>query len=241
MTRSLGLTLLTGLSCLVACSGAGDAAPDRGVDGSPAVEAGFRGLFALRAGTAMFTDCATGVTYPMAGDHAAESLAETYVELESGANDPLLVGVRGYVAMRPGADGGSAPTFVARTFERVYIGQGCGGDGPRDRLAASEWAAVELNHVPAPQGGGGPTLLLDGGGSVVAWSGCGEFFGSYTLVGGRLRFDGIGAMGESCSGGRASTEAAFLEVLERTRGFGLQGDTLILMGESGAVGRFVAS
>ncbi len=231
---------LVGLAFAAACSGTDETSGDRGPDGSPAVEVTLQGTYSYLADAALFTECGTGVSYPVAADGDAAALESAYLELQAGPGDPLLVGVRGYVALRQGADGGTAPTLVVKAFEKVFIGQGCEAGPGGSSLAGSEWTAVTLMGSDV-QFEDPPTLLLDGEGRLVGWSGCSDFTGSYDLVGGRLRFVVVSPPQGPCTGSRGSREAAFLEVLERTRAYAIGGDTLRLRGESGSLGAFLES
>jgi heat shock protein HslJ len=104
----------------------------------------------------------------------------------------------------------------------------------------AEWQLHELGGVAAPLGAGGrrASLSFSDSAHVAGFAGCNRWFGSYTLAGAALRFGQIGMTRMACEDGM-SLEQQLARALEATRSYRLNGDDLILIGESGPVARFV--
>jgi heat shock protein HslJ len=103
-----------------------------------------------------------------------------------------------------------------------------------------EWQLRDLDGAPAPLGNGGrrATLTLSDSARVAGFAGCNRYFGSYTLDGAALRFSRIGMTRMACQDGM-TLEQQLARALEATRTYRLDGDELILLGESGPIARFV--
>jgi len=233
--RSLVAVLATGL--LIACSGESDAPGLGGRGGDLPAEVGFRGMYSNVAAAALFTECATGLTYPVAAEGASATLESAYLELQTDLGEPLLVSLRGYLAPRPRADGGTEEALVPTVFETVFIGQACGGTAAGQPLEGSEWTALEVMGISAPAEDP-PTFIIAPAEGLVAWSGCAEFTGAYRLRGAQLQFSDIDPRAVPCSGSLGRTEQAFIQALQGTGSYEIRGDTLLLIGEGGVLARF---
>ncbi len=117
---------------------------------------------------------------------------------------------------------------------------GAGSDVP---LVNTYWALTEIGGNPfkMPEGmGREPHMVLQMEDSRVAgYSGCNRLMGRYALEGEGLTFpDGIATTRMACVVGM-DTEKAFADVLQRSSGWNIEGDTLTLSDEDGtALARF---
>ena len=230
------LAVLT-LGLLVACGGGGDT-PDPGTEGAgPPIVGPYRGMYSYMADVALFTECGTGLTYAVAFERDAAALERAYLQLQTGPGEPLLVTLRGYVEPRPGADGGTEASLIVTVFETVFLGQACAAAATGQPLEGPEWTALDLRGS-RPSGDEPPTLTLDPGEGLIAWSGCAEFTGAYRLRGAQLQFSAIDAPSTGCTGTLAGIEQVFMEVLRGTGSYEIRGDTLKLVGETGLLATF---
>jgi copper homeostasis protein (lipoprotein) len=104
------------------------------------------------------------------------------------------------------------------------------------RLESGEWRLVDLQGKPInsqdlPQGA---TLKFDAAQKRVSGSGgCNRLMGPYQVTGAKLHFGPIAATMMACQHGM-DTEAAFFHALEGVASYKIDGDTLSLLGPSGA-------
>ena len=233
--RCVLAALVSGL--LLACNG-DDAIPEsRGADSGPPIPVAMSGMYSYMADAALFTDCEAGLSYPVAAEGDAAVLERAYLGLQTGAGEPLLVSLQGYVAPRPGAEGGTVDALVVTSFETVFMGQACVGEVTGQALEGPEWTALSVLGT-TPSAEDPPTLSLDSEEGLVAWSGCANVSGSYSLRGAELRFSGITLPERQCTGLLGRIEQALMQALQATRSYEIRGDTLKLIGETGVVARF---
>ena len=111
---------------------------------------------------------------------------------------------------------------------------------PLAAVAGFEWALHELDGASAPVGNGGrrATLVISDSMRVAGFAGCNRYFGNYTLTGAALRFGQIGMTRMACQEGM-TLEQQLARALEATRSYRLDGNELVLLGESGPVARFL--
>ena len=239
MTKRPSVLTVILASVVVACGG-DSPAPEPGAGSQrPAEVVDFRGMYSYMADAPLFTECATGLTYPVAAEAESVVLERAYLELQTGPAEPLLVSVRGYVEPRPRADGGSEDALIVTAFQTVFIGQACEGTASGQPLEGPEWVAIELMGL-RPSDEDPPTLTVEPRVGLMGWSGCGGFTGTYRLQGAQLRFSAITPPDIPCTGFLSRVEQAFMQVLQGTGSYEIHGDTLELIGETGVVARFTA-
>ena len=109
----------------------------------------------------------------------------------------------------------------------------------RRAVSGADWEVTELAGQPAPEGAGGrrATLAFDADSARAGgFSGCNRYGGSYTVNGGTLRFGALMMTKMACDRGM-ELEIGFMRALERTAGYELAGDALVLRDASGIVAR----
>ena len=100
-------------------------------DGSAGGAAPFRGLFAYMADAALFTECGTGRSFPVAmeGDYLA--LERAYLQAGETAGQAQLVTLDGRFDHRPKMEGeGRQVTLVVERFDGIWPEEDCGGGTP---------------------------------------------------------------------------------------------------------------
>jgi copper homeostasis protein (lipoprotein) len=230
---------VTVLTLLGACDRVSD--PDASLDasGETPTEVLFRGTYTYRADAGLFTECGTGITRPVAMEADAVALEIAYLGLREEVGEPLLVLVRGYIAPRPGMEGGTEDALIVTAFQSVFMGEGCAQEVTGPPLEGTEWIALELHGGSVPMLEP-PSLSVDSEAGLVAWTACAGLTGTYTLRGGELRFSPNAPPDVPCEPIPSRFQQSFLQVLRATGSYELSGDTLKLMGESGVIARFLA-
>ena len=188
----------------------------------------------------LFTECETGITYPMAPEGNLRVLGDAHGEVAANAanaGDPLLVSFTGRLESRPGSDGQSHDAVVVVDFGAILINEICAATDAVPPLERTDWRAVRIMGSPVPQDDP-PTLALDPQNGVVGWSGCRPVTGVYTLQGGQLRFGALERPDLPCEGS-IRWEQLYLSALQGTGSYEMSRDTLRLVGESGTLAVFV--
>ena len=116
-----------------------------------------------------------------------------------------------------------------------------------DALLNVRWLLTQLGstELSRHKGSREPSMTLSSPpGRLEGFSGCNRLFGAYTVDGAKLTFGpGIGMTRMACAGrGSAELESGFAQVLQATARWRIDGTTLELLDETGAVlARFAAT
>lgn len=196
------------------------------------------GMMTYAADAAVFAECATGTTYPVAQEGAYLELERAYLRDRPGPGEPLLVRVRGSLAPRAGMEGGERISLVVEALLGTEPGAGCGEERADLPLEGTEWALVELGGAPLPEGVGATLLLDRDAGRASGSDGCNMFTGPYRLSGASLTFGDVAVTARACAGTVGEVARAYLRVLTRVGGYRLLGAELELLAEEGVVASF---
>jgi copper homeostasis protein (lipoprotein) len=183
----------------------------------------------VRDGAALrFRECLTGRTY-IASDEG-EATAARQAMIASEDTDSV------YVTMEATLHGNNV---VVRRFINAWPGESCERSLSDATLVNTFWRLDRINHelVHPPQSGREPHILLhdDGkGATYAATAGCNQMAGSYALSSESLTFSPGPATLMGCPPEQDAMEKRLIEVLSRTRGYHVIGNTLELMDETGA-------
>ncbi|KQV91176.1 hypothetical protein ASD15_03765 [Massilia sp. Root351] len=109
---------------------------------------------------------------------------------------------------------------------------------PSAALTGTSWQLADLGGQPA----GKQSLQFDSSKGMVSGSGgCNSFTGAYQWSGKSLKMGPLASTRRACTDESASRqENAYLQALDATRTWQVEGKTLILSGDSGQVARFTA-
>lgn len=112
----------------------------------------------------------------------------------------------------------------------------CATAEPIDPLAGTEWRRSDDENA-APHF---PTLAFTERGAS-GFAGCNRWFSAVTRDATAMQFGNVGITRMAClAESQAATERNFSDVLERTRGWRMENDELVLLDEAGAqLARFV--
>ncbi len=187
------------------------------------------GMFSYLADAAAFTECLTGVRYPVAmeADYLALERAYTQAPHEPGA--AVRVNLEGRLAQRPKMEGeGLQPTLVVDSFIGISPGETCPPRFVEAPLAGTTWYLTQLGDQPViaadPQRR--PHLVLDEEANRLAGSGgCNRLMGGFTRDGDRIRFAQVASTMMACPDAM-DTEAAFTRALGQVATWRVLGRTL---------------
>jgi heat shock protein HslJ/uncharacterized lipoprotein NlpE involved in copper resistance len=213
-----------------------------------------RGEFRYLADAASFTDCASGLRWPvsMSADYLA--LERQYHQLRSAAGAPLLVSLEGRLVEMPAMEGPPREHLVVDKFGGAQAGENCGAaaasgqavspDTPTASLQNTYWKLIELGGqavtmLPQQQREVRITLSSDGS-RVTGFSGCNQVMGSWQQNGQALRFTQMAGTRMACQPPMAALETQVLEVLASTTGQRIEGQQLSLLNGTQVLARFEA-
>lgn len=190
----------------------------------------------------LFTDCGTNRQWRVQPGEAAGELARAYVAVRSREGDAARVTVEAH-STSPG--GGVIGSLVVDRVMSVSSETVCPGQSADASLTGTTWRMVGLadRYLAGPDRE--VTLYLNGEtGDLRLATACRTVTGTFRWVGTELTFGGIDLGGDRCPGPgedeAATLDAELLNVLRATGSYSIRVDTLALMGERGALARFVA-
>ncbi len=108
-------------------------------------------------------------------------------------------------------------------------------------IEGPEWQLVELDGITVSPLAGErkPFLKFDAvKKQATGFAGCNNFFGGYQRDGASLKFGPVGSTRMFCSDLQQSLETEFFKALEKTGGWQLQDNTLLLLNGSEVLARF---
>lgn len=203
----------------------------------------WRGEFRYLADSATFTDCASGMRWPVAMTADYLALERNYLQSRRAPGAPLLVIFTGRIEMRPAMEGPLREQMVVDRFASSQIGTIC-------ELAASEkgsvsarlkdtyWKLIELDGAkivlaPTQQREVRITLASEGA-RLFGFSGCNQLVGAYVQDGDALNFTQM-----ACAAPAMDLERQVLKMLGATTAYRIEGEELtLLIGGDQVLARF---
>ena len=157
----------------------------------------WRGEFVYMADAANFTDCASGLHWPVAmiGDYLSSE--RRYSQLRTKPGAALLVSFDGHLEVVAAMEGPPREHMVIDRLESAHPGGTCATPlQPTTAAAASltdtYWKLTEFDNkvmtIAPGQQREVRLTLASGGNRAFGFSGCNQFSGSYELEGASLRF-----------------------------------------------------
>ncbi|HFQ90408.1 MAG TPA: META domain-containing protein, partial [Desulfobulbus sp.] len=196
-----------------------------------------KGMYRHTADGGIFTDCLSGVSFPVAAEGAARALEQAYLQTPHGQDEPLLVILEGSIEKRPGRNGmGRLDMVIPDRLVRVVPDTDCTGARTGTSLTRTTWRLVEVGGKPVPtiEGRPEPFFVLEPNGRQRGFSGCNRFFGTYLVRGDILVFNKMASTRMACRKAM-DLEDAFLRAISATESYRVQGDILELRNREGTV------
>jgi copper homeostasis protein (lipoprotein) len=142
------------------------------------------GMFRYMADAALFTECLTETSFPVAQENDYLALERAYLEHRQTAGEPLLTTLTGHLGQRPKMEGeGMESVIVVDRFDTIQRHATCPMRNGLARLQNTYWKLTELYGKTiqfAAAGQGEPHLMLrPSEDQLSGFSGCNGFFGSY--------------------------------------------------------------
>lgn len=197
-----------------------------------------RGMFRYMADAALFEECLTGRSYPVAMEQAYIEAERAYLSLEDRApGAPVLAVLEGRLAERPAMEGPPRTHLVIERFSRLAPGRDCAGDMVDAALTNTYWRILEIggDAVGPVEGRREPHVVLHGGDAPAfnATIGCNMMRGSYTLEGDGLSFGNAAMTMMACPPPLDARERALSGALSDVAAWAVNGTTLELFDAEG--------
>jgi copper homeostasis protein (lipoprotein) len=146
------------------------------------------GMVTYMADAAIFEECLTGRTYPVAIEGAWIDLERAYLGAVEGGT-PLYATIEGTISLRPAMEGPDRRTVTVDRFVGVYPGQTCERARANASLVNTFWKITDLGGTPvAPAEGNREPFLVLREDSFNATVGCNMMRGGYESGDGTLTF-----------------------------------------------------
>jgi len=217
-------------------------APVATAEGSDEPGMALEGMFRYMADAALFRDCRTGKSFPVAMEGAYIELERAYLDSGIEAGAEVRVRLRGRYLARPAMEGNKQEiNLIVDKLQEIDPENTC-APTEHAELQNTYWKLIELDGKPvqAPEGMRETHLILTGDGSQArGHAGCNNFFGSFIVKDDTLTFSALGSTMKACPEGM-DTEQAFLEALGQTARYTIIGQFLTLYGEDAPLARFEA-
>ncbi len=191
-----------------------------------------KGMYSHMADGGVFTECLSGVSFPVAAEGAADALQRAYMETPHGQNEPLLSVIDGRLGKRSGGH----DVLVVERFVRIVPDTDCTGARTGISLTGTNWRLIEVAGKPVtpPEGRQVPYFVLEPDGTQRGFAGCNRFFGTYMVRGDIFLFNKMASTRMACRKAM-DVEDAFLRALAATESYLVQGDILELRDRKGTV------
>jgi copper homeostasis protein (lipoprotein) len=191
------------------------------------------GMVTYMADAAIFQECITGRTFPVAIEGAWIDLERAYLGTVEGGT-PLYATLEGTISMRPAMEGPDRRTVTVDRFVGVYPGQTCARARANASLVNTFWKITDLAGTPvAPAEGNREPFLVLRADSFNATVGCNMMRGGYEAGDGTLAFGPAASTMMACPEPLDGWERSLAETLGATASYTIAGDTLVLMEEAG--------
>jgi len=191
------------------------------------------GMFRYLADAAVFRDCRSGKSFPVAMEGAYIELERAYLNSGIEGGQEVLVRLRGRYLERPAMEGNrNEVKLIVDKLEKLDTENIC---APTDHaeLQNTYWKLLELDgrQVVTPEGMREAHIVLaTEGASARGHAGCNNFFGTFTAEEDKLSFSALGSTMMACPEAM-DTEQAFLQALGETTRYEISGQFLSLFAE----------
>ena len=200
------------------------------------------GMFRYLADAAVFRDCHTGKSFPVAMEGAYIELERAYLNSGINGGDEVMVQLRGRYLERPSMEGNhNKVKLIVDKLQNLDIENSC-APTTHAELQNTYWKLVELGNesIETPEGMREAHVILASDGSRAhGHAGCNNFFGTFEVQDDQLTFSALGSTMMACPEGM-DTEQAFLEALGKTNRHEISGQFLTLFADDQPLARLEA-
>jgi copper homeostasis protein (lipoprotein) len=192
-----------------------------------------RGMMVHAFGKSQIKECRSGQLFPITGGVEYRRMVQTYLNSNHGFGESVLVSLQGKLEKNPEDE----EQITVDHFKKLYNAIDCEGNRTRANLTGTLWRLLEVNGkvVALEENEKRPYFMLDGKGKEVNGYGiCNSLKGTYLVRGEVLLVKRLASSRMACTTG-VTTESSFFKALDTTEKYRIEGDTLRLLNEEGAV------
>jgi copper homeostasis protein (lipoprotein) len=207
----------------------------------------FGGEMQYMADAALFTECMSGDSYPMAMEADFVAAERAYRDAVDEPGGPLFVTFEGIIAPREAVDReGAEDTVIVERFIHAWPGERCGRAKVDASLVNTRWRIVQIGKttVGTEKARREPHILLaddDGGLRYRATVGCNQIAGAAELDGHGITFKPGPTTLMACPPPLDAYERALITMLGKAKRWRVLANTLELFDELGhSIGLFQA-
>lgn len=191
-----------------------------------------QGMYSYMADAGMFTECLTGVGFPVATEGENAGFEQVYLNTPHGQGDPLLVTLDARLVTRIKMGGiGYEEAVVPVHFVNIRPDIDCTGEkSSRLTLVDNTWRLIEINGKPLQLSEGLSTPfvhLASKDNRVRGFGGCNRFSGTFFVKGEIFLFNKRIGTRRACVSGM-NLEFEFFRILSATDGYHIEGSVLEL-------------
>jgi copper homeostasis protein (lipoprotein) len=190
------------------------------------------GMMIYMADAAIFRECMTGRSYPIAQEADYLALERAYLADAPAGGRELYVHVEGDLVMRPAMEGPDRRALVVKRFIKTRPGITCERQRANAGLTNTYWRIDRLENldvVTLPDRREPHILLRQSDGKrFSATVGCNSFAGSYESDGSKLTFGPTAATMMACPPPLDGHERRLASMLPRVHSYRISGETLLL-------------
>jgi len=209
----------------------------------------WHGEFRYLADAATFTDCASGLRWPVAtlGDYLA--VERNYLQVRSSPAALLLVNFDGRLEVLPAMEGPPIEQIVVDRFDGSQPGATCSSlkqdkSSNAASLTDTYWKLIELEGdkvaLASTQQREVRITLASEGSRVNGFSGCNRFMGGYVQDGNSLKFTQMAGTMMACEAPLMELESQVLKMLSVTTSYRIDNGQLNLLAGDKVLARFKA-
>jgi uncharacterized lipoprotein YbaY/heat shock protein HslJ/uncharacterized lipoprotein NlpE involved in copper resistance len=198
----------------------------------------WQGEFRYMADTATFTDCASGVRWPVAMTKDYLAAERSYLKSRNVPGTPLFVNFKGRLEQRPAMEGTTIEQMVIEKYGSPHPGTTCASLASGKHSAIAEltdtyWKLVQLNgkKIPiAPSHKRQIRITLASEGSLlIGFSGCNQFSGTFKQTENKLSFSQMAGTMMACVAPYMKLEQMVFKMLDETFSYRIEGEKLFLL------------
>ncbi|NHQ75772.1 META domain-containing protein [Roseovarius gahaiensis] len=208
------------------------------------VQTDLQGLFLLgqmtyMADAAIFRECVTGRSYPIAQEGEYRALERAYLDDRDAPGASLTVHVEGSLLMRPAMEGPDRRSLVVDRFIQTRPGVSCEPQRTKADLTNTYWRIDKMRgeSIKGLSDRREPHLVLQNESSprFRATAGCNWMSGSYERHGNRLTFGPAAGTRMACPAPLGRIEDTLAQTLGAVREYRITGNNLTFLDGKGEV------
>ena len=192
----------------------------------------FKGVYSQVDGFAIFTDCQTNKSYPIAFEKDYVSLKKAYTVVANSIEDTIVVSFDANVEIRKSTQDSDKEFLIVERFENIWPKIDCNGNLGIANLKNSLWVLREFMgssemELKSKQD---IHIIISTNNRVKGFGGCNNFEGNASIENDKINFTNINSNSKECN--NSSAEYELLKTLGIVDKYKIYGEYLYLFSEN---------